>query len=274
MVNFTKEQITSKISRIRGVGDVCTYFIEGNQRAALIDTGYGVGDLKGFLDRLTDKPYDVILTHGHVDHASGAGQFEQVYMNPIDLETFNRHCDVEYRKKSLRLCCPETLESLSEEDFIPKKEDKLPSLEDGQLFDLGGVTLETIQVPGHTKGIMVILIREERIAMFGDACGVGALLSLPESTSIQEYHKSLLKLKQFEAQYDRVLREHGTCQSTKHVLEDCIEACEKIMDGTDDAVPIDFMGETVYRAFKTDPETGNRLDGREGNIIYSKSKIR
>ncbi len=274
MVHFTRERVTPRISRIRGAGDVCMYFIEGSKRAALIDTGYGLGNLKAYLDSLTDKPYDVILTHGHVDHASGAGQFDRVYLNETDLETLHRHCGIETRKESLKTLCPKVFATLTEEDFIPPKEDGFLPLEDEQLFDLGGVTLEAIHIPGHTRGTMVILVREERAVMFGDACGVGVLLFLPESTSILEYHKSLLKLKRFEPQYDKVLREHGTCESTKHVLDDCIEACERILNGTDDAIASDFMGETAYRAASIDPATGKRLDGKEGNILYSKNKIR
>ncbi|MFJ5760653.1 MBL fold metallo-hydrolase [Neobacillus sp. NPDC093182] len=52
------------------------YLVEGTVRAALIDTGTGVGDLKAYIDNLTDKPYFVMLTHGHVDHAMGAPAFD------------------------------------------------------------------------------------------------------------------------------------------------------------------------------------------------------
>ena len=45
MVTFTKEQITEHIWRLRGLGDVCMYYIQGSIRGALIDTAYGVGDL-------------------------------------------------------------------------------------------------------------------------------------------------------------------------------------------------------------------------------------
>ncbi|QNK39099.1 hypothetical protein HCR03_09850 [Caproicibacter fermentans] len=120
---------------------------------------------------------------------------------------------------------------------------------------------------------MVILIREERVIMFGDACGIGVLLFTPESSGVAEYHQSLLELQRYEPQYDRVLREHGTCESTCRVLEDCIEACERVMNGTDDAVPSEFMGKTYLRAFACDPKSGMRLDGKEGNIIYSPDKI-
>jgi hydroxyacylglutathione hydrolase len=269
LVEFTREQITPAVSRIRGAGNVCMYFVEGSRHGALIDTGYGVGDLKGYIESITDKPYDVLITHGHLDHAGGAGQFGRVYMNYADRALFREHCKVETRKNALRSTCPELFD-----EFIPRYESDFIPLDDGQNFDLGGINVEAIQIPGHTQGIMVFLDVEERVAMFGDACGVGVLLMLPESSSVSEYRKSLIAFQEkHEARYDAVLRQHGTCESSCHVLEDVIEACGRVMDGTDDAVPSECMGRMFFRASAFDPESGKRLDGREGNIVYSKDKI-
>lgn len=273
MIAFTQEPITPAIRRIRGAGDVCMYLVEGSRRAALIDTGYGLGDLKAYVERMTDKPYDVLITHGHVDHAGGAGQFDHVYMNSADLKVCEEHCRTENRRTILKSSYPDLMKSLPEEEMISYRSDVFQQLEHGQIFDLGGISVETIHVPGHTQGIMAILIKEEHAVMLGDACGVGVLLFLPESLSVAEYYKSLLRLQKYEPQYDRVLREHGTCESTCRVLEDCLEACERVMNGTDDAFPAVFKGKTFQKAFACDPKSGMRLDGREGNIVYSKDKV-
>lgn len=47
------------------------YLVEGAERALLIDTGFGVGDLKALCERLTDKPLLVVDTHSHGDHVLG-----------------------------------------------------------------------------------------------------------------------------------------------------------------------------------------------------------
>ena len=44
------------------------FLFVGTERALLLDTGIGIGDLKGLVEEITDKPYDVVLTHGHRDH--------------------------------------------------------------------------------------------------------------------------------------------------------------------------------------------------------------
>lgn len=270
MVVFTSEKLSPAITRIRDGSDVCMYLIEGSQRAALIDTGYGIGDLKGYVETLTSKPYDVFITHGHVDHASGAAQFDKVYMNPADTEVFARHCTVAFRKQMLA----ERGIVLEDKEFVPQRTAPFLPLADGDTIDLGGITIQWISVPGHTPGTIIPLIKEERTIMFGDACGVGVLLALEESLPVETYLKSLQRLQTFEPQYDRVLRQHGTCQSTPHVLEDNIQNCIRILNGTDDAEPTLLHGAPAFKACACDPATGAPLNGQEGNLIYSKDKIR
>ena len=50
------------------------YYITGEDKGLLVDTGYGVGDLKTFIEETFHQPYEVVCTHGHWDHANGAGQ--------------------------------------------------------------------------------------------------------------------------------------------------------------------------------------------------------
>ena len=59
-------------------GSEYMYLLEGNDQALLIDTGYGAGNLKTFVEGLTDKPVLVVNTHFHPDHSAGNGEFEEV----------------------------------------------------------------------------------------------------------------------------------------------------------------------------------------------------
>jgi len=58
------------------------YLLEGNDRALLIDTGWGAGNLREYVEKLTAKPIFVINTHGHLDHSGGNGEWEEVMMLP------------------------------------------------------------------------------------------------------------------------------------------------------------------------------------------------
>lgn len=47
--------------------------------------GFGVGDLAAHVEGLTGEPLTVLVTHGHLDHAFGAGWFDDVYRSQADL---------------------------------------------------------------------------------------------------------------------------------------------------------------------------------------------
>lgn len=272
-VTFTTERVSDHVTRIKDGADVCEYLIEGSGSALLVDTGYGLGDLRGFVEGLLgDKPYEVVCTHGHVDHASGASAFDEVYLHPADVELVQRHCTVENRRSFLvgRLA---GAEDLVDEDFAPLRSAPFRELADGHVFDLGDLHVSCIHVPGHTQGMMVLLDEEERIAFFGDACGVFTLLIFPEASTVGAYHESLTRLRGFAPRFDRVLRQHGTCESPVSILDGNIALCEEIMAGIDDAQPTVFMGQPAFLAKATDPETHQRVDGGEGNLVYLKERI-
>lgn len=53
------------------------YLLEGKEKALLLDTGYGIGHLRAFVETLTDKPVIVANTHFHPDHSAGNGEWEK-----------------------------------------------------------------------------------------------------------------------------------------------------------------------------------------------------
>lgn len=81
---FKTEKVTERITRIYAFATELMYLVEGTEKAVLIDTGSGIGSLKACVEQLTDKPVIVLVTHGHVDHAMGAAEFENVYMSHED----------------------------------------------------------------------------------------------------------------------------------------------------------------------------------------------
>lgn len=271
---YTSEKVTDHITRIRPYwNDACMYFVQGEERGLLIDTGYGFGDLRSYVETLTDRPYDVVLSHGHLDHANGAGQWNSVWMSHLDIDLYHTRCEISERKKVLKKFIPE-IDSFGEEKFIPVFTGEFRDLRGGEVFDLGGVSVEAIAAPGHTKGMMVFLVREDRVILFGDACGVHTLFISPESTSLEEFCATLDVLKSHEEEYDRILRQHGTCESPKELLDEDIAIVKSILDGTDDHEPTQFEDIPCFIARRLDPLTHRRADGKEGNILYVPEKIR
>ena len=63
-------------------GSQFMYLLEGDEKALLIDTGWGAGNLREFVEKLTTKPVLVTNTHGHLDHSGGNGEWESIMMLP------------------------------------------------------------------------------------------------------------------------------------------------------------------------------------------------
>lgn len=68
---FQVESIRPGLWRIWDVSRTAFYLVEGQNAAALIDSGVGVGSVRDVVKGLTDKPVSVWITHGHVNHAMG-----------------------------------------------------------------------------------------------------------------------------------------------------------------------------------------------------------
>jgi glyoxylase-like metal-dependent hydrolase (beta-lactamase superfamily II) len=244
---------------------------------AIIDPGFyneaERDELYGFIESKKLTPSKILLTHGHADHANGISQWPAVYMNHRDIDLYYTRSDIALRKQMLRRTVPD-IDAYPEEDFHSTFHGTFLPLDDAMTFDLGDCTIRTIQAPGHTQGMMVLLVPEDRTALFGDACGVSTFLFRDEASTVAEYCNTLKKLKQYEDTYDRILRQHGTCESPKSLLDENLEVAEEILAGKDHHIPFEYMGYHVWMAEPVDPVTFQRVDGKSGNIIYAENKIR
>lgn len=262
--DFWSVRISPRLTRIHDPLDVQMYLVQGDERGLLIDTGFGVGDLPGMISSLTDKPFTVVLTHAHLDHAFGAGWFPDVRMSRLDHPVLAEHAhavaDIHAdARRAGRPVAPEP------------NADKLGDLEDGDTFDLGGVTVRAIAAPGHTPGSMALLVEEERILITGDAANGSTFLFVPGSSTVTEYRTHLAGLAHRTAgSYDRVLISHGTGEAPWTLLADLEALCERVQARTDDQVPFTFMGMDALvarRPFGAGPfDTG-------ANLVYDPARI-
>jgi glyoxylase-like metal-dependent hydrolase (beta-lactamase superfamily II) len=210
---------------------VDAYLITGSKRAAVIDTLAG-GNLPMYekVRELTSLPIDVLVTHGHGDHAGAAAHaFHKagcdLYMNSRD------HGILGF--------------DLKPEMFKP--------LEEGMVFDLGGFRLETIQLFGHTAGQVVFLDREKHLLFTGDGTGAGVFwMQLPNSLPMREFHKNLLRLwDNVKDMKDLKLhpghRNQAPVQLGLEFLADTIYVTEKIIsrEMVGDDRELDFAGQHI-----------------------------
>lgn len=268
---FTHEKLSEHLYRITDFTGVCCYMVVGSQKAYMLDTCNGIGNIKEYVQSITQLPISVILTHGHLDHMGGAGLFDEVYMNHADLPVFQKHGDMTFRIEDTKAHCPVEID---ENDFVPTYQGEIINIHDGDVFDAGNVHIKMILVKGHTPGMMCPLIVEDRIVIFGDACGVGVLLFDEYSSNVSEYKHSLEHLKQYENDYDVIYRNHGTFTSPKELLNNVIECCTLILEHKDEHVPVEFHGTKLYACHQPNENGHGRKDGIEGNILYALDKVK
>lgn len=221
------------------------FLIEGSERAMVIDTGIGIGDLKAMIEKLTDKPYFVVMSHGHGDHTGGAGQFGSYYMNEKDFGIFEPVAGMEMRRGYA--------------SFFPKKfpdryyawdpetdivdfggVERIP-MTDGQEFDLGGRCVTAYECAGHTPGSMVFLDDCSRCLFAGDAVNCNLLLrSRPGDAgyvSMTDALAGLIRLAKMNDRYDGIYNGHHDFRPlgaplNANVLPDAISLMEEILAGT------------------------------------------
>ncbi|MDR1531313.1 MAG: alpha/beta hydrolase fold domain-containing protein [Clostridiales bacterium] len=266
---FVSTPLNKYVVHICDKTGVAAFLVKGKERALLIDTCMGLGDIKAEVENLTKLPYEVALTHGHLDHVGGAGCFSKVCVNGNDVLLAKEHSSFEMRYESLKRGMPQGVE-LPENVVTPAFNGEFLPLNDGQVFDLGGVMVEAIALRGHTKGSMCFLIREQRAVLYGDACNVNTLIMDGNAENISAYRDNLIKFKERDGDYDTVYYSHGPAIGPRGCLDDNIELCVKILEGTDDAVQTEIFGQIMFRAAAAD-DNYRRLDGKHGNIVYNKA---
>lgn len=273
MVNFKTEKVSSRVTRIFAINTELMYLVEGDKRAALLDTGSGFGSLRAVVEKLTDKPVIVLLTHGHTDHAMGAAEFPVVYMNHEDDYIYVPHGEEQFRKEGMKMS-PE-YELMEEKDYIPTAPvTAFHDMKGGDSFDLGGVTIDIYDCAGHTRGSVAMLIREERMLLTGDACSGATFIFEDYSLTVREYEKNLQKFKQeTDGKYDRVLASHGDGNAPCDIVDGVLAVCEDIRMGRTDDVPFDFKDAKGLIAKKMQFPEMIRVDGGHGNIIYDKNRV-
>ena len=164
------------------------YLVEGENEALVIDSGYGIGNLREFCQTLTDKPiWRCVNTHEHFDHLGGNSYFDKVYMTQAckDAATNPENIFPDYRDIDYPLDYP------------------IEVVSDGYIFDLGGRELEVFCVPDHAAGSLMLLDRKNRLLFSGDELGTPAYKEI--KTSVAQYARNIDRLYEHIGEIDLIL---------------------------------------------------------------------
>lgn len=203
------------------------YLLEGDERALLVDTGYGAGNLRAFVESLTDKPIVVANTHFHPDHAAGNGEFAQVYVSD-----------------GWRIDAPSV-----EGDAVPFDLTKLPHPDYEKLevkdctIELGNRTIEVIgAAPAHCNSTLFFLDRKYRLFLCGDDLESAQVLMFDNSGNpdapydvrerLDNMRANTVRMKELSDAYDCLLPNHNGTPISKEYVDDFIGLVDHIYAGT------------------------------------------
>lgn len=216
-------------------GGVGSTLILGREKAMLIDTGYGFKDIRPTVASLTKLPLIVINTHGHTDHAGGNRYFDQVWMNPVDADTYE---DYQVYQKPLIAARFEGIQKAAgKKNVWPDDFDRMAWyaadtkeflwLSDGQKFELDeDHVMEVIFIPGHTVGSAMLFDWKNHILFPGDNLDYSLWMHFKASAPLSEYKRHLERLNGYPI--EGILPAHKTKVLSPWILRRMPEVIEHV----------------------------------------------
>lgn len=190
---YRAREVEPGIWQIRDVLDDRAYLVVGERAAALVDTCAGYGDVSAVVRGMVDLPLTVLLTHSHYDHVGGAYFFDEVGIAAQDDGEWDaeRALALEAYPKLVKRG-----EFVADVPFGPRDgcAPRVSHVSEGDVLDLGGLTIEAVALPGHTPGSMGYLVRERRVLLSGDAVTPVMCLFFERSLGIDAYRTTLAKM--------------------------------------------------------------------------------
>ncbi|MBR0138383.1 MAG: MBL fold metallo-hydrolase [Erysipelotrichaceae bacterium] len=244
-----------------GAGDLWMYVIEGPEKIMIIDTGFGVGDLKGLVQKLVSDPEKKIFvanTHNHYDHAYGNAQFDECYCSIPELHIMrtknNEHVWDYLTNEEGKGIWTE----FDKNDIIEFKPWEPIGVENGHLFDLGkGYLVEAVYLTGHTPGQCAYFDHVNKDIFIGDANSCGAPKEgepFGENYTVQAKRDQLRLFKPRFAEVNGVFPGHGMIDQPNKALYYLLDACEWVCEHPD---------------WVEEKRTRKNPDGKE-TLIYTK----
>jgi len=162
----SRSKLTAAIVPVTPLQQNCTLLWNTEtMKGAVIDPG---GDLERIMEAVEQTkmvPEKILLTHGHVDHASGADELREKL--GVKIEGPN-------------LADKFLLDSL--EEFAPQygmdgARNVTPDrwLEEGESIEVGGDRFELLHCPGHSPGSMVMVNKPAGLILMGDVLFAGGV---------------------------------------------------------------------------------------------------
>ena len=256
-----------------GGGFVWMWLIIGPEKAMLIDTSFGVGDLKGLVNEITgNMPLIVANTHCSPDHSYGNCQFDRCYSHQLQAPDMEWKQDEGIRDYLTDDDGNPIWVDFDPHDFVPFKRYEFIGVPDCHIFNLGqGYEVELVNIPGHQPGHSTYLDKQGRFLIGGDAFPIGGLTGgsdfnadarhakdkfqgswLPSEDSMRKcttLRDALIRLSKRRGEFDTIYCGHGIQGLDNKLVAELIETCDLIIADPDDYD--DIRGDRRYKKMRS-----------------------
>ncbi|MEL7535843.1 MAG: MBL fold metallo-hydrolase [Pseudomonadota bacterium] len=232
--------------------EVISYLIVGDERAVLLDTGLGIGDIATLAAAITNRPITVVNSHAHYDHIGGNHAFADIRGRAT---TFSRARSAGADNATVRdylrgdwLARP-LPDGMSVDAYRILSYAAPATLTDGERIDLGGVELEVLLTPGHTDDSLCLLDRANGLLFTGDTFYPAPLYTHLDGGDLDAYQRSAERLAELARDVELILPGHNEPVADPAVLLRVAEAFRAIRRGArPDATP-DGLNEYRFDGF-------------------------
>jgi glyoxylase-like metal-dependent hydrolase (beta-lactamase superfamily II) len=213
--------------------DVASYLVLGTERALLIDTGMGIGDIRGVVDDLTDLPVAVVNSHAHWDHIGGNWRFAAIAIHRAEADRLPNGVPAARMRRAFadeHLHGP--LPAGVDRDALALPPSRATSLlEGGEIYDLGGPRLEVLHTPGHSPGGIVLLDRDNGWLFSTDVAYAGPLYAHTADANLEQYRRTLRLLAGLAPELRAVFPSHNECPMDPALLPAMADALDAVAGG-------------------------------------------
>jgi glyoxylase-like metal-dependent hydrolase (beta-lactamase superfamily II) len=212
---------------------VISYLIEGRDRAVLLDTGMGVGNIHALVATLTSKPVEVVNSHAHWDHIGDNWRFDSVAIHEAEADRLADGASNEELKpwfSAAQLTGP-LPDGFDLETYSIPPSHATTVLADGDRIDLGDRSLEVIHAPGHSPGGIVLLDRDRRWLFSTDVAYPSVLYAFGEDANFDMYRTTMCRLAGLVPELAGVSGSHDDVTMAPHLLIAMADALDEIAAG-------------------------------------------
>ncbi len=228
--------------------EVISYFVVGDKRALLFDTGLGIGDIKKITAELTRLPVVVLNSHTHNDHVGDNWRFAEIWGMDTGFTRRNAQgsrADAQAELASGQIC-GQLPKGFDQAAYVTKAWKLKAYMHDMDRIDLGGRTLQVIATPGHTPDAISLFDAANGLLFTGDTYYSGPIWLYRPETDLRAYAASIRRLATLAPLVKMVLGSHNVPIASPSVLPRLVAGFDAVRAGKVPATP-EPDGKVIYK---------------------------